>query len=62
MGSAGAELRGLLRIKIEDDQDLKTAEQALAECGYFLLLLAEEAPRRQLTEQELLKKLDLGEG
>lgn len=62
MGKAGADLRALLRIKIEDDQDLKTAQQALAECGCFLVLLAEEAPKRGLSEQALLKKLDLGEG
>ena len=62
LGAAGAGLRGLLRIKIEDDQDLKTARQALAECGHFLLLLKEEAPKRGLSEPALLKKLDLGEG
>ena len=62
LGAAGAELRALLRIKVEDDQDLKTAQQALAECGYFLLLLREEAPKRKLSEAALLKKLDLGEG
>ena len=62
LGAAGADLRGLLRIKIEDDQDLKTAQRALAECGYFLVLLRQEAPKRQLSFTELLKKLDLGEG
>ena len=61
LGEAGAELRGLLRIKIEDDQDMKTAQQALAECGYFLLLLREEAPKRKISESELLKKCDMGE-
>ena len=61
LGAAGAELRGLLRIKVEDDQDLKTAQQALAECGYFLLLLREEAPARGLTHAQLLKKCELGE-
>ena len=62
LGSAGAELRGLLRIKVEDDQDLKTAQQALAECAAFLLLLRDEAPKRGLSHAELLKKCDLGEG
>ena len=61
LGEAGAELRGLLRIKIEDDQDMKTAQQALTECGYFLLLLREEAPKRKISESELLKKCDMGE-
>ena len=61
LGAAGAELRGLLRIKCEDDQDLKTAQQALAECGHFLLLLRDEAPKRGLTHAQLLKKCELGE-
>ena len=62
LGAAGAELRGLLRIKVEDDQDLLTAQRALAECAHFLLLARAEAPKRELTEAELLRKLDLGEG
>ena len=62
LGAAGAELRCLLRIKVEDDSDMQTARQALAECGYFLLLLREEAPKRRLSEQALLEKCDLGEG
>ena len=62
LGAAGADLRALLRIKVEDDQDIKTAQQALAECGHFLLLLREEAPKRGLSDAALLKKLDLGEG
>ena len=61
LGAGGAELRALLRIKVEDDADLQTARQALAECGFFLLLLRAEAPKRSLTEAELLKKCDLGE-
>jgi len=61
LGAAGAELRGLLRIKVEDDADLQTARQALAECGYFLLQLRAEATKRGLTDAELLKKCDLGE-
>ena len=62
LGADGAELRALLRIKVEDDQDIRTAQQALAECGYFLLLLREEAPKRELTEAALLRKLELGDG
>ena len=62
LGSSGAELRALLRIKIEDDQDLATAQRALAECGYFLVGLRAAAPERGLSEAQLLKKLDLGEG
>ena len=61
LGAGGAELRALLRIKVEDDADLQTARQALAECGFFLLLLRAEAPKRSLNEAELLKKCDLGE-
>lgn len=62
LAAAAAELRALLRIKVEDDQDLLTAQRALAECGYFLLLLRAEAPKRGLTEAALLKKCELGEG
>ena len=62
MSHAGAELRALVRIKVEDDQDLKTARQAIAECAAFLRLLREEAPKRGMTEAALLHKLELGEG
>jgi len=59
--AAAAELRALLRIKVEDDQDLLTAQRALAECGYFLLLLRDEARKRELSEADLLRKCELGE-
>ena len=62
LGVGGAELRALLRIKVEDDADLATARQALGECGAFLEQLRREAPERGLSEAELLRKLDLGEG
>jgi hypothetical protein len=91
--AGGAELRGLLRIKVEDDADLVTARRALAESGcafadshpgwqpprdgplgplgspglpssgrYFLLGLRREAAARAISEHELLRKLELGEG
>ena len=62
MAEAAAELRGLLRIKVEDDQDLLTAKRAMAECGYFLLAVRSEAMVRSLTPIGLLRKLELGEG
>jgi hypothetical protein len=62
MCQSASELRCLIRIKVEDDQDLVTARRAMAECGYFLIGLRSEAPTRSLTVMELLGKLENGEG
>ena len=35
LAEAVTDLRKLLRVKVEDDQDLVTAQQALSEAGYF---------------------------
>ena len=59
--AGAAALRKLVRIKVEDDQDIVTARRAVAEAGYFLVALKEEAPRRGLSEAELLQRLELGE-
>jgi len=58
-GSA-AELRSLLRVKVEDDQDIVTAQRALAECGYFFLALKEAAAERSVSETELLRTCQSG--
>lgn len=60
--SGAVELRKSLRIKIEDDKDLETARRAFAECGHFVLRLREEAAARGVSETELLRKLEVGEG
>ena len=62
LADAAAELRKVLRIKVEDDQDILTAKRALAECGHFLLQLDAEAEKTESGATELLRKLELGEG
>ena len=39
----------------------QTARQAIAECGYFLSLLKEEAVKRGVSEQALLRLCEKGE-
>ena len=59
--AVAAALRGLVRIKVEDDQDIATARRAVAECGYFPLALAAEAELRGLSEAELLAVVESSE-
>jgi hypothetical protein len=57
---AAAELRSLLRVKVEDGQDLVTAQRALAECGYFFVALKEAATERKVSETGLLRTCQSG--
>ena len=61
LAAAAAALCKLLRVKVEDDQDIVTAQQALAECGHFFVKLQAEAAERGVSETELLRKCELGE-
>ncbi|KAL1524236.1 hypothetical protein AB1Y20_019141 [Prymnesium parvum] len=54
-------MKKLVRIKVEDDNDLATARRAVAEAGHFILLLRSEATERGLSTNELLKKCEYGE-
>lgn len=54
-------LRKLVRIKVEDDNDLAAARRALAEAGHFFLLLRSEAAGRTLSAEELLKLCEVGD-
>ena len=61
LAASAAALCKLLRVKVEDDQDIVTAQQALAECGYFFVKLKAEAAAREIGETELLRKCESGE-
>ena len=56
MADAAADLRALLRVKVADDTDLKTARQALAEAGYFFVALRREAEGLGVSPEEQLKQ------
>ena len=59
LAEAVTDLRKLLRVKVEDDQDLVTAQQALSEAGYFLLLVESEAATKGKTADALLAEEQL---
>jgi hypothetical protein len=59
LAEAVTDLRKLLRVKVEDDQDLVTAQQALSEAGYFLLLVESEAAAKGKTADALLAEEQL---
>ena len=56
MADAADDLRKLLRVKVADDQDLKTAQQALAESAYFFVALQQEADGLGVSADEQLKQ------
>ena len=56
MADAADDLRKLLRVKVADDQDLKTAQQALAESAYFFVALQREADDLGVSADEQLKQ------
>merc|ERR1712196_440347 len=57
MAQRAHELRRTVRVKIEDDNDLRLAKKALTECAVFLLSLGKVA-RKQCTDGfELLLQL-----
>ena len=56
MAVAADDLRKLLRVKVADDQDLKTARQALAEAAYFFAALQQEAKGLGISADEQLKQ------
>ena len=43
LAEAAADLRALIKVKVADDQDLKTAQQAVAEAAHFFVALQQEA-------------------
>ena len=45
LAEAAADLRGLIKVKVADDQDLRTAQQAVAEAAHFFVALQQEASR-----------------
>ena len=51
-------LRKLVRIKVQDDNDLKAANGALSSCGDFFANLSIYCSRRGLRETAVLEKLD----
>lgn len=57
--AAGADaLRKLVRIKVQDDNDLKAANGALSSCGEFFSNLGIYSSRQGLKETAVLEKLD----
>lgn len=50
-------LRNLVRIKVADDNDLKTARSGLALCAEFFAALARLAELRGMAEFDVLQKL-----
>ena len=57
--AAGADaLRKLVRIKVQDDNDLKAANGALSSCAEFFANLSTYASRNSLKETEVLEKLE----
>ena len=56
MAEAADDLRKLLRVKVADDADIKTARQALAEAGYFFLALEQEAKGVGVSADEQLQQ------
>ena len=51
-------LRKLIRIKVQDDNDLKTANNALSSCAEFFTNIAVYAARQSLEETAVLSKLE----
>ena len=57
--AAGADaLRKLVRIKVQDDNDLKAANGALSSCAAFFANLGIYASRNSLSETAVLEKLE----
>ena len=56
MAEAADDLRKLLRVKVADDQDIKTAQQGLAESAYFFLALVQEAEGLGVSADEQLQQ------
>ena len=57
--AAGADaLRKLVRIKVQDDNDLKAANGALSSCAEFFANLGIYASRNSLSETAVLEKLE----
>lgn len=57
--AAGADaLRKLVRIKVQDDNDLKAANGALSSCAEFFANLSTYARRKSMQETEVLEKLE----
>ena len=54
MAEAADDLRKLLRVKVADDQDIKTAQQGLAESAYFFLALVQEAEGLGVSADEIV--------
>ena len=57
--AAGADaLRKLVRIKVQDDNDLKAANGALSSCAEFFANLSTYASRKGMKETDVLTKLE----
>ena len=56
---AAEDLRTLVRVKVADDNDLKTASQGLQLCAEFFAGLSRLAGMRGVTEFEVLNELSL---
>ncbi len=56
MADDADDMRKLLRVKVADDQDIKTAQQALAESAYFFVALQQEADGLGVGADEQLKQ------
>lgn len=57
MVAAVGELRGLLKVKVEDGNDLQMAERTLHELSLFFGRLSRVAAERQCDEYELFVSL-----
>ena len=55
LAESAADLRALIKIKVADDQDLKTAQQAVAEAAYFFVALQQEADGLGVSPDERLQ-------
>ena len=55
LAEAAADLRALIKVKVADDQDLKTAQQAVAEAAHFFVALQQEAAGLGVSADEQLQ-------
>ena len=55
LAEAAADLRALIKVKVADDQDLKTAQQAVAEAAHFFVAIQQEAAGLGVSADEQLQ-------